>query len=151
VQIWVVLILSHLVYADAVSALPWRQTVIPLRCRCPCWWICCLGLAAGQRSRSNRSFKQVGSLACCVRVHVWGCMSPKWRFRAPNSLLPICLANGRDVPHQLRGSARLSRPSACVADLGPTAEAPSIQTSQGDQSGTSQNSSVANGSHLIHF
>jgi hypothetical protein len=38
-----------------------------------------------------------------------------------------------------------------VADLGTAAEATSISTSQGDQSGPSQDSSVANGSYLIHF
>lgn len=43
VQIWVVLLLAHLGYAPLVNALPGLQPVILSRCRCLCWWSCCLG------------------------------------------------------------------------------------------------------------
>ena len=70
VQIWVVLILSHLVYA-----LRERIALVadcdPVEVSGPYWWICCLGLAAPQRSSSTSSCKRVGSLASCVRARAW--------------------------------------------------------------------------------
>jgi len=69
-QIWVVLILSHLVYADAANVLPERRTAIPLRCRYPCWWIYCLGFAILTRSSLNSSFNQAVRWACCVRIRI---------------------------------------------------------------------------------
>src|SRR5258706_15132654 len=57
VQIWVVLILSHLVYA-----LRERIALVadcdPVEVSGPYWWICCLGLAAPQRSSSTSSCKR---------------------------------------------------------------------------------------------
>src|SRR6266568_3260259 len=98
-----------------VNRLPWRQTVIPLRCRCPSWWICYLGLAAPQRSSSTSLFNRVGNMACCVRAHVWCWKCHRSSFRAISQHRLICPDNGQDVPPRLHASACLSRPRACVA------------------------------------
>jgi len=69
VQIWVVLILLHLVYAlrerIAIAA-----DCDPFEVSVPCWRICCPGFAAPQPCSSNSSFNRVESMACYVRAHV---------------------------------------------------------------------------------
>jgi hypothetical protein len=65
-QIWVVLILSHVVYASIVNASLRHATVIRLRCRYPCWWTYCPSFVAPEPlslEQLVRSGRQLGRLA----------------------------------------------------------------------------------------
>ena len=116
VQIWVVLLLAHLVYAPLVNGLHEPQPVIPLRCRChgTVELVPRLGSSSAvQLEQLVQSGRKSGRLACQSPARA---ECPAGRvFPACGQPHLICPDNGPDVPHRLHASARLSLTSVCVA------------------------------------
>jgi len=114
VQIWIVLILSHLVYALreqialAAACDPFEVSVPLLVDLLPRLGSSC----PFQLEQLVQSGRKSGLLRASPRLVL---KVPQVALSCYQPVPPICPDSGPDVPHRLRGGARLSRPSACVA------------------------------------
>jgi hypothetical protein len=148
VAIWVVLILSHLVYTlrDRMAEASNCDT-----CEVSVPWYG--GSAAPARSISNSSFKRAVSWQACVRAHVSCGRCPKWSLRA-TSWLP-------DLPRQRPGNApaaprpRAHKPITRVCGRPGCSSRGAKRPSRPRQSELPRPKPLScitpNGSHLIHF
>lgn len=149
VQIWVVLILSHLVYAlreriATASGCDPFEVSVPLLVELLSW----LGRSSAcQLEQLMQSGRESGLLRA----------SPRLALNVPQVELSCYQPVPLDLPRQRPRRApsapckRAPKPDKLCVVISCSAEASSLQTSQGDPSRPSQSCSGANGSHLIDF